>query len=157
MPQSATACEVVSGKSSPHTRGNNLLVAKQYWPHRSDTRMKLFLHLMVSVKMDSYLKGNYLSMKDVFLGENHILDNVGMSLASAQEVANTSTYRYCLYLTNKYYGRAPICLHCLDKKTVGKKKVKIFFFLPVSRVIPVKSIDAPISRFQLPSVKYVCR
>ncbi len=110
----AAACEAVSGKSSPRT---------------IDKRMELFLHLIVSVKMDSYSKGNYISMKGVFLGENHILDNVGMSLASAEQIANTSTYRYCLYLRNKYYGRAPICLHCLDKKTVGKKWVIFFSFL----------------------------
>jgi hypothetical protein len=107
--------------------------------------MKLFLHLVVSVKMDSYSKGNNRSMKGVFLGENHILDNVCMSLDLSQEIANTSMYRYCLYLRNKYYGRAPSVCTARIKKRLGKRKWKCFFpFLFPSRY-PVKSIDAPVT------------
>jgi hypothetical protein len=57
--------------------------------------------------MASDLSGKYLSMEGVFQVENQILDNVGVSIASAQQRANTSTYLYwwitdvLMYLRNE--------------------------------------------------------
>jgi len=64
----------------------------------------------------------YLWIEGEFLDESHInLDDVGMSLASAQQTQATSTYTYCLYLTTNTM-RILSSLAVLDHKSVGKKK-----------------------------------
>jgi len=79
--------------------------------------MKLFLHLMVSVKMDSYLKRKYLSMKDIFIGESHILDNVVMSLVSTQQTQTRVRSRTVGLEKNGWLGNT------------RRKKENIFSFL----------------------------
>ena len=56
---------------------------------------KSFLYPKSSIRNELLLEKKYLSMKDVFLGENHIPDNVPC-LDTVD--GNTSTYEYILYL-----------------------------------------------------------
>jgi hypothetical protein len=55
---------------------------------------------------------------------------------------------------NKYYGEIPWLADEIKKKRLGKRKRKYFFF-SVFRAIACLALDAPMSRSQLPSVKYV--
>jgi len=75
---------------------------------------------MVSVKMDSYLNKKYPSMKGIFLGENHVLDNVGMSLASAQQTQTRVRSR------TDVFGRQAVGLR---GNGWLEKKERIFFLL----------------------------
>jgi hypothetical protein len=73
--------EPVSGEKPLAREGTICFYARQYKFSVSDTRMKLFLYLLPSMKF--LLAKKYLSIKGVFSVENRILDNVGMSLPSA--------------------------------------------------------------------------
>jgi hypothetical protein len=77
------------------------------------------------------LSKQYLSMKGVFLVENHILDNVGMFLPSAQQTAQTQV-RTCTVV----FGRQAV-----DYKNgwIEKKRNKIFFLFCFSDETPFNS------------------
>ena len=68
-------------------------------------------------------------VKSFSWSRNDILDNVGLglSLASAQQTANTSTYRTYVF-ENKYQEKLHLSLSALQRVTVAKKKEKYFFF-----------------------------
>ena len=80
-------------------------------------------------------------MEDVVLVENQTLDNVDMSLASAQQTANTSTYVYWC-IGKKYFlfpfsyptvfksSREKTPIVCLSKarKRLGRKRKRNYFF-----------------------------
>jgi hypothetical protein len=88
-------------------------------------------------------------MNGVFLGENHILDNLGMSLASAQQTQTRVRSR------TDAFGRQAVGLEgTVDSKMPEKRKRKKISLFSAR---PVKSIGAPMSRFLLSSVKCVCR
>ena len=81
------------GRDQLAREGTIHFYARQYWEQfvlhktvltfRSDTKMRLFLYLIPSMKNEFLLGKKYLSMKGVFSVENRIIDNVGMSLPSA--------------------------------------------------------------------------
>jgi hypothetical protein len=84
----------------------------------------------VLVKIDSYLKRKYLSMKGVFLAENHISDNVSTSLASVQQTrtrVRTMIGTVCIQVRKQILRECSHLFAQLDKQTVGKKKEKVFF------------------------------
>jgi len=78
----------------------------------------------------------YLWIEGVFLAESHInLDDVGMSLVSAQQTQATSTYTYCLYLTTNTM-RILSSLAVWIKSRLEKRKKKVVFFSCFPRDVP---------------------
>ncbi len=64
-------------------------------------------------------------VKGVFLGENHILDNVGMSLASEQQTqtrVRMSTVLFVFEKTNTMVNSHRLCDGILDKSQQAKNR-----------------------------------
>jgi hypothetical protein len=138
--------EAISGKKSSHER-EQFAFSKTVLASHIKYKNEIILAPDGVSENGFLLERKYLSMKGVFLGEKHILDNVGMSLASAQQTQTRVRSR------TDVFGRQALGLG----KTVGSGEKKKKFPFLVFRAIPVKSIGAPTSRFQLPSVKDVFR
>ena len=76
------------------------------------------------------------SVEGVFSPRTNILDDVSVSLASAQQTANISTYEYYLYLWTKYYERELSSLAVKqDNENGWEKKGNIFLFLFSARSV----------------------
>jgi hypothetical protein len=77
------------GERTARSRGNNLLLRKTVLTSHIRYKNEIILAPDVVNENEFLLAKKYLSMKGVFLVENRILDNVGMSLPSAQQTAQT--------------------------------------------------------------------
>ena len=123
------------GAERAHTRGTNLFLGKQYQPHISKTKKancskenNFFLYWSGARTSIWLVMRNTFSVEGVFLAESQYAWWCGHVPCLGAIDASASTYRYCLYLWTKYYGKIPCLLDSMDNKICWEKKKEIFFF-----------------------------